>query len=176
MMTDQESSGKATLLLEIEAAWGQLQSTLVRLSEAEVTGLHDQEGWTVKDHLTHLTAWEESVIAFLHGRPRHEGLGVDEATYTNAAFDDINAVIQKQRKDVPLDQALAQLQATHRRLLVLLEPLTDADLAQPLRAFLPNAPADDRRRAIEIVRDNTSAHFSEHLGWIEALVHKDEPV
>jgi hypothetical protein len=174
-MTGQAPSGKDDLLLEIGTAWEELQSTLVRLSTAEVTGLHDPEGWTVKDHLTHLTAWEESVISFLQRRPRHEGLGVDEATYATAAFDDINAVIQKLRKEVPLDQALALLRATHRRLLALLDPLTDADLAQPLHAFLPSASADDRRRAMDIVRDNTSAHFSEHLGWIDALVHKNEP-
>jgi len=174
-MTDRGSSDKTEFLLEIETAWTALQAALAGFSDSEMTGPQDQEGWTVKDHLTHITAWEASVISFLQGRPRHEGLGVDESVYSNSSFDDINAVIQRQRMELPLDQATAQLQATHRRLMDLLEPLTDADLALPLRAFLPSSPADDRRRAIDIVRDNTSAHFSEHLAWIEALGQKNEP-
>lgn len=74
-MTDRGTSMKAEVMLEIETTWAALHSTLARLSEDEMTGVHDQAGWTVKDHLTHLTAWEESVISFLQGRPRHEGLG-----------------------------------------------------------------------------------------------------
>jgi hypothetical protein len=57
----------------------------------------------------------------------------------------------------------------------LLERLSEADLAQPLRHFLVSSHVDDRRRAIDIVRDNTSSHVSEHLVWIEALVRKNEP-
>ena len=173
-MTDRGTSMKAEVMLEIETTWAALHSTLARLSEDEMTGVHDQAGWTVKDHLTHITAWEESVISFLQGRPRHEGLGVDEILYSKASFDDINAVIQELRKSLNLDQATAQLQATHLSLMGLIERLSEADLAQPLRHFLVSSPVDDRRRAIDIVRDNTSSHFSEHLVWIEALVRKNE--
>jgi hypothetical protein len=169
-MADLGIPTKGELMAEVGAAWALLHTSLARLSEAEMTTLHDSQGWTVKDHLTHIAAWEASVVSFLQGRPRHEGLGVDPSLYSNASFDDINAVIQTQRKDLSLEEATAQLQANHRRLLDLLEPLTDADLAQPLSHFLPGSPADDRRRAFDIVRDNTSAHFSEHLAWIEALV------
>ena len=174
-MTDRITSMKAGLMLEIETTWAALHSTLARLSEDEMTEVHDRAGWTVKDHLTHITAWEESVISFLQGLPRHEGLGVDQALYSNGSFDDINAVIQELRKSLTLEQATAQLHAIHLSLMRLLEPLSEADLAQPLRHFLPGSPVDDARRAIDIVRDNTSSHFSEHLVWIEALVRRNEP-
>ena len=173
-MADRGNSMKTELIAEIEAAWAALHSYLAQLSEAQMTTVHDHQRWTVKDHLTHMAAWEESVVVFLQGRPRYEGLGVDESLYSSASFDDINDVIKQHYQALTLAQATAQLQAAHRRLMALLQPLTDADLSQSLRHFLPSSPVDDRRQAINIIRDNTSAHFSEHLVWIKALVSPRE--
>jgi hypothetical protein len=172
-MAERSSSVKAQLLAEIDKAWADLNTFFAGLSEAQMTTLHDGQGWTVKDHLTHIAAWEESVIFFLHGRPRHEALGIEEPLFAKASFDEINAVIQRLRKDLSLSQAASQLQTTHARLMSLLQPLSDADLNQPLRHYLPSSPADDRRRAVDLIRDNTSGHFSEHLPWMRAIGQSD---
>jgi len=37
---------------------------------AGLRAAHDQQGWRVKDHLTHIAAWEQSLLALLEGRDR----------------------------------------------------------------------------------------------------------
>ena len=169
-MADLGITTKAHLLAEIDKAWATLNSLLARLSETQMIAAHDEHGWAVKDHLTHIAAWEDSVVVFLQGKPRYEALGIDQALFESGSFDAMNEVIQWSRKHLSLPEAIAQLQSTHTRLMSLLQPLSDADLIQPLRHFLPSSPATDRRRAMDLIYDNTADHFSEHLAWIDAHV------
>ena len=162
--------GKAELLAEIDKAWVALNSHLGHLSDAQMTAIYDENGWTVKDHLTHMTAWEDSVAFLLQGRPRHKALQVEESLFAGGSFDDMNSVIQQQRKGLSVDQAIAQLRSTHDKLMRALQPLTETDLERPLRHFLPGSPTSDERSVAELIRDNTADHFSEHLTWIRTLV------
>jgi hypothetical protein len=169
-MADQNIQTKSQLLAEIDKSWVALNFSLARLSEAQMTTVQDGHGWTVKDHITHMAAWESSVVFFLQGKPRSAGLGVAQSLFETRPIDEINEAIQQLHKDLSLAGATSQLQTTHRQLISLLNPLTDADLNQPLGTDHPELTDSDQRRVIDIIRDNTSGHFSEHLGWIEALV------
>jgi hypothetical protein len=153
----------------IEPAWVALNAALDRLTDRQKTTLKDAQGWTVKDHLIHLAAWERSVVFFLQGQPRYAGLGVAQALYENGSADDINAAIFQQRKKMPLAEAIAQFRTVHEQLMQLLQPLTNADLHKPYRHYLPDELGDDRL-AIDVVYSNTIGHFAEHLEWIETLV------
>ncbi len=168
-MTKNTANAKEELLASIEPAWATLNATLDRLTDRQKTTIKDAQGWTVKDHLIHLAAWERSVVFFLQGQPRHAGLGVDRALYENGSADDINAAIFRQHKEMPLAEAMAQFRNVHRQLIDLLQPLTDADLHKPYREYLPDELSDDRL-AIDVIISNTTAHFKEHLDWIETLV------
>lgn len=172
-MTERQVTTKAELLADIEHAWAVLNAALDRLTPTQMTAFRDAQGWTAKDHLSHLTAWERSMVFFLQGQPRHAGLGVDEALYLKGDDDDINAVIHQQRKDLPLADALGQFRDTHQQLMKLLQPLTDADLLKPYRHYLPDEPGEeDGPPAINLIYGNSADHFTEHLAWIEALVNK----
>jgi hypothetical protein len=168
-MTKHPVKTKAELLATIESAWASLEAALDRLTDRQKTTLKDAQGWTIKDHLIHLTAWERSVVFFLQGRPRYAGLDVAQALYENGSADDVNAVIFHQRKAMPLAEAAAQFGKVHQQLIQLLEPLTDADLQKPYQAFLPEELGDDRI-ALDVIYSNTAGHFGEHLDWIETLV------
>lgn len=170
-MTERRVATKAELLSDIEHAWAALNAALGRLTEIQMTTIRDAQGWTVKDHLIHLAHWERSVVFFLQGKPRHAGLDVDEALYLNSGDDETNAVIFQRRKDDPFGEALAQFRDIHQQLLQLLQPLTDADLRQPYRHYLPDEPGEgDGPPAINVIYGNSAHHFAEHLAWIEALV------
>lgn len=172
-MTERRATTKAELLAETEYTWATLNAALDHLTEAQMTALKDAQGWSVKDHLIHLTTWERSVVFFLQGKPRHAGLGVEEALYLKGSDDDINAIVFQQCKDLPLVEALAQFRDIHQQLLKLLSPLTEADLQKPYRHYLPDEPGDgDGPPAINVVYGNSAHHFAEHLTWIEALVGK----
>jgi hypothetical protein len=161
---------KADLLNAIEGAWTRLNDALGRLTEEQMTGIRDQEGWAVKDHLVHIAAWERSVVVFLQGRPRHEGLGVDERVY-RTGDDTINAAIQEQGKDISSQEALAELRAVHSQMLSLLEPMTDDDMYRANSDFQPDASGErDERPIAGMIYSNTANHFAEHQEWIESLV------
>jgi hypothetical protein len=170
-MAPQHITTKAELLPAIAQHWTALQAALARLRETQLTTIRDAHGWSVKDHLVHLIYWERSALYFLQGQPRHLGLDVEEAVYLTEDDDLINAAIWQKHKNRPLPEVLADLQTVHQQLLVALQPLTDADLQQPYRAYLPDEPGEgDGPPAINVVYGNSGHHFAEHLAWIEALV------
>ncbi|HRJ43403.1 MAG: maleylpyruvate isomerase N-terminal domain-containing protein [Caldilineaceae bacterium] len=107
-MTQSCVISKAELLQDIDAGWVSLTDALAQLSEAQLTGPTDAQGWTGKDHIVHLVAWERSMLYLLAGKPRHAGLGVDEALYRSGDFDAINASVQSQHQDISLADALAE--------------------------------------------------------------------
>jgi hypothetical protein len=165
-----KSTTKSQLFADIDRDWRALHAHLARLTEQQMTSVHDQEGWAVKDHLAHLAAWEESILVLFQDKPRHHGLGVAEELYASGSFDAVNAAIYEQRKDLPLDQVLSQLQSTHDQLLALVRPLADDDLNLPASSYFRNLSPAERRRLADLVRENTAEHYAEHLDWIKALV------
>ena len=170
-MSDRPVTTKAELLVEIEHAWTILNAALDRLTEAQMSVSQDAQGWTVKDHLIHLTFWERSVIFFLQGQPRHQGLGVEEALYLKGGDDEINAAIYQQHKDLSVSETLAQFRSTHQQLLKVLQPLTDSDLQKLYRHYLPEEPGEgDGPPALNVIYGNSAHHFAEHLPWITAIV------
>ncbi|RIK37764.1 MAG: hypothetical protein DCC55_23235 [Chloroflexi bacterium] len=169
MMTEPITT-KAELLTAIEENWAALTATLDRLSEAQLTSIHDAQGWTIKDHLIHMSYWERSVVFFLQGQPRHEGLDVDEALYLTGDEDAVNEAIFHKHKATPLATARVHLEDMTQQLVSLLEPLSDEDLQKPYRAYLPDEPGEgDGPPAINVIYSNSAHHFAEHLAWIEAL-------
>jgi hypothetical protein len=171
-MDEQRAPTKAELLDDIDGSWQELNAELESLSEPELTDVRDHEGWSVKDHVVHMTAWERSALFFLQGKPRHEGLGVDEAVYrSDEGFDKINDSVYRQHKDLPADEALRQFSDVHEEMLQELYNLSDADLQQPYRHYLPDEAGErDGPRAFEVIQGNTSDHYREHLQWIKDLL------
>jgi hypothetical protein len=82
-----------------------------------MTSPKDSEGWAAKDHIFHLTAWENSVVFFLEGKSRYEGLQIKKELYSTKVYNDINAAIFQRNNDKSLSEAVLQLQQTHEKLL-----------------------------------------------------------
>lgn len=170
-MSERKVTTKKQLLEHIERDWSAINRLLDGLSDHQWTGITDAEGWTVKDHLTHLSAWERSVIALLTGQPRHEGLGVSEDLYLNEDYDVINYAICQNHRHDSLEEVRARFQATHAELMRLIDPMSDSDLNKPYAHYLPDEPRDgDGPPVINLVYGNTADHFREHQGWIEAML------
>ena len=139
---------------QVDRAWEALQKTVASLSEHELTEVRDHAGWTVKDHLIHIAAWEQAFLAGLDGRPRHEALGIDPADDRGDDFDAINAAIFARHRDRSLGDVQAAVEASHRE----------------VRARLTGPAA--RRPAPGDVAGNTWEHYREHHGWIRELVDR----
>jgi hypothetical protein len=141
------------------------------LSEAQMTGPKDAAGWTVKDHLAHIAAWERTVIFFRQGKPRYEGLGVDKSLWDGGDFDAMNAAVQHKYRDLALPDVLDLLRTTHRQLLAVLQPLSDADLQKPFRRWRSDEKGEGEGPSLMgLVEGNANGHYAEHLPWIKAIV------
>lgn len=62
-MPKSQPGAKSELIAGIERAWDELQAFLERLTEEQLQAVQDPVGWTSKDHLTHLSSWEDSIAA-----------------------------------------------------------------------------------------------------------------
>lgn len=168
IVTEPESlpQDKAHLMEKIRLAWAALEQTIRLLSEAELTtpGLND--GWSVKDHLAHLSAWEQRLLAAIQERPAHEGLQIDEAMYLSGDTDSINALIFARNVDRSLLEVMDEFRRSQRELWHALERLSDADLRRP---YIPDDPSDSRWLIHGII-GNTYEHYQEHEEWIGALI------
>lgn len=170
-MSTNRVTTKAQLMLEIEDGWLIINQAIDSLSKAQMTTLRDDEGWTVKDHIAHMTAWERSALYFVLGKPRHEGLGVEESVYLSEDEDSINAAIYAGQQSLTLPEVLADFRVVHSQLLTALQPLTDSELMLPYRHFLPDEPGEgEGPPGINVIYGNSAHHYREHLAWMRALV------
>lgn len=159
----------ANLLRFIEQGWNDLHAYLDTLSDQQLAIPTDAAGWTVKDHIIHMAVWEKGVCTLLQGKPRHEGMGLDEDTW-NSHFDVINAVIQQQHQHMPLDEVLQTFKHGHEQLVEKVAALADDDLLRPYRYFDPASTIDSP--IIDRIVGNTFEHYSEHKPWIAAIVNQ----
>ncbi len=86
----------AELLDRIQAAWSEIEQTVATLSEAQLTTELDTQGWSAKDHLVHITTWEQSLLALLQGRDRQQAIGIEGGEH--GEIDDVNAEIYRRNR------------------------------------------------------------------------------
>jgi hypothetical protein len=158
---------KAELMARIRAGRAALMGLIGPLSDAQMTAMGKDGGWSVKDHLAHLTAWERLVIARLQGHPDRESaiMGMDAAAYAEADLDGVNAAVYGRYRDVPLADVRAAFDAATDEVLAVVEGMAWEDL---LRPTAPNDP--DSGLLLENVVGNTYGHVAEHTPWIQAVI------
>jgi hypothetical protein len=148
---------KADLLDRIQRAWSALMQTIEGLSpeqmDAPLAG-----GWSVKDHLAHLAAWEQFMLHYhLGGQPPHQAMGFDPATFKGLDEDGINALIYERSQDHTVEEILDNFKRSHSEVLATLEQMKFADLLLPRFAEDPS-----RDPVIYWVIGNTCDHYQEH--------------
>jgi hypothetical protein len=147
---------------------GKIEALIAAHSEAELTK-PGPEGWSVKDHLAHLAAWEQSIISMIRGEKQAAGLGVDEATY-QAGFDAVNAVVHERYKNLSLDDVLAAYRGAREETLAIFAGWNDDDLYRPASEFDKGRKPDNDGPIINWIAGNTFGHDEEHLPWMETVL------
>ena len=159
----------ADLLQRIEQGWLALQRVIAPLNEAQMN-LPGAGGWSIKDNLAHLIAWERFMLqCYLQGRPAHEVVQVDEATWKTLDENSLNDLLYHRNKDRPIADVLADLHRSHEHVVATLERTPFADLMKP---HYPDDP--QARPLIGRVIGNTYEHYQEHRASIEALVKQNQ--
>lgn len=157
------------LLREIDTSWNELQTFLATLSKEQLTRPTDAAGWTAKDHVIHLAAWEVANLASLEGQSKREALDIPQEIW-DQDDDPINAVIQERYRDMPLDAVMQTLSQNHERILTKIRSMSEADLQLPYRHYQPHS--NDERPVILYAMWDTAHHYREHIPWIAAIVEQ----
>lgn len=156
------------LLAEIDASWTRLMETMSAASEGQQTGAADPQGWTVLDHMSHITAWERSVLFPLEGKRRHEALGITEEEYKQD-IDTSNELIRAQTQGHSYEQVMSDAGQVHEALVAAIRS-TDLDtLWKSIAEVCPGDSASERP-FIEILMGDTAEHYDEHREWIGAIL------
>lgn len=172
-MEDSEPRTKAALVARIEAARRQLDETIQSLSAGEMEAPGPDGGWSVKDHIAHLTVWERGIAALLRREPRWEAMGLDRETVLAGDEESINHLLHRQHHARPLDEVLVAFRQGQRELSDALAPLEDADLLKTYSSYQPEEPGEDRGDPIVgWIAGNTYAHYEEHQRYIEQLLSR----
>jgi hypothetical protein len=171
IMTEQTVQTKEDLLYHLSADRQQLEDLIGTLSEEELTR-PGPEGWSVKDHLAHIIAWEKSGLALLAGEDRAAAVGVDKDLYEQGLHEDdpINDVIYQQHKDRSLDDVLAEFRQVRAKTISAVSKMSDEDLQRPYGFYQPNDPDHDQTPVIQAIISNSTEHDLEHLEWIQGIL------
>jgi uncharacterized protein (TIGR03083 family) len=152
----------------IEAGWKQLGELVKQVEDAAGLNRVGADGWTVKDHLAHIAAWEHSLLALLEGRDRSGAMGLNEPL---EEIDSINEAIRKLHETDSPEEALGYFRDSHARLIAALARLDDADLQEPYSHYQPK-DSDEKRPVVGWVAGNTYEHYAEHVDWINHLINE----
>ena len=129
---------KADLLARIEDEREHWHRLLAKIDRARMKEPGPMGAWTFKDLTAHLLGWRERTIARLDAAGRGDEmpplpwpaeLDGDDA----ADVDAINAWIYEQNRDRPLDDVLADADASYQRLASSVSALSENDVTSPDR-------------------------------------------
>lgn len=158
--------GKAQVLEMIRAERGAWDDLLGRVPQDQMTMVGVTEGWSLKDHIAHLTMWEERPVAWL------------EAAVTDSAIkpapwpsgmdtDATNAWIKNANSARSVSDLLRQSESVHKRVVELVESMAEQDLLLPDRVG-----GLEGSNLLEAIAGDTYEHYHEHAesvrAWLES--------
>jgi len=149
-MTDAQETRtrRDQLLHSTHEAHARLEELLAGLSKEEQTRPGVTDDWSVKDHIAHLTWWEQRVIRMLAGDPDPIAAIPGDAEDEDA----INAHVFAQNRDRPLADVRAAFAVSYQQMLHLI-------------ATVPDDVFDARR---DWISGNADSHYDEHMRMLQA--------
>jgi hypothetical protein len=153
-------------LPRIEASWNQLVELVNQVKDADGLTRVGADGWTVKDHIAHVAAWEHSLLALVEGRDRPSAMGL---TAELEELDAVNEAVRRLHEGDTPEEALGYFRDSHTQLINALGKLSDDDLQKPYSHYQPSDP-EEKRPVVGWVGGNTYEHYAEHIEWINQLL------
>lgn len=167
IIADAVHTGKNELMQLIEMTWQDFNSYLRSLSEAQLTQLTDDGGWTIKDHLMHLVVWEEGMLPLLEGVPRRESMKLDKTLF-DQGIDAVNADLQQRYSHLSLAEVFRAFEDVHQRVIEKVGGMSEEALHLPYKHYFPDT---NREQPIILwVQGSTYGHYGKHIPWIKKMV------
>lgn len=153
------------LLAETAATRGELEAFVAALPAERL--LHPgPDGWTMKDHLAHIAAWDAALVAVLRREPWYAGFGIE--IDPAIGFDGINERIRAATAAHPLRQVLSAFRGNRAALVGALRALDPRAIDQPLAVWQPGVAVDAAEPLRVWVLDVLIMHDRAHLDWLRA--------
>lgn len=148
-MADTPTSRSRDELLErSRERHAQLEALIAQLTDADRTRPGVTDDWSVKDHLAHLTWWEQRVIHVLGGAPDP----IDAIPGDDTTEDSVNAYVFAANRDRPLTEVRAAFDASY----------------QEMQHLIETAPDDVLAEQYGWISGNAADHYDEHLRMLQA--------
>ncbi len=161
---------KQELIAKMNEGLAQFLAFIDEFSEEQMLEPKDAVGWNVRDHITHLAAWAEGIVALLRREDRWTAMGLENPDDDEPDFDAMNAQIVVQHRHKSPAEARRWLVAAHDQAVSALEQLSTADLELPYGRFVPPFTSDEGKPVWGYVAGNTFGHYREHILWIKEFV------
>jgi hypothetical protein len=152
---------KSELLANIRRDRAQLDSLVARVGEARMTEPALEGGWSVKDVLAHISAWEKIGMALVRN---NQPIQPPPPGETGPSTDVINERIYDGSKDRPLDEVLADAQRSYAELLAMIDGLSDDALTAVLGGGQEDAELSPQ--VGQLISGNADDHYREHSAQI----------
>jgi len=146
------------ILAALKNSRAQMETALDGLSETQLVEPGVMGEWSVKDILSHLTAWEAEVVTRL--AKLKLGKKIQSIVPADSDIDSLNAKWYKENKSRDLDRVLADFRGVREQMIRQVESLTDKQLAQPL-------PWAETNTIENMIAWNSYEHEPEHAEQIQ---------
>jgi hypothetical protein len=153
----------ADCLREFRSARAEVEALAARVSSWTV---EDGDGWNAKDHLAHLSAWQERMVRWFEEGARGKVRDRPEPDFGFDQIDELNARDFGLARERPLPEVQATFARTADAVEALIASLNDDDLNRADR--YPWLGFEARHTII----GNTFGHHREHLDHLRALVER----
>lgn len=172
-MSQQSAEGMTAeqMRQRVDDTWSRLNALVDQLSEEQLT-TPGPEGWTIRDHLAHIAAWERALLAILAGRSIRGALGVPQDDPEPWEIDRVNQHVYERNQDRSLDDVLDDLRRTHEEVTSALANLDTEDIEKPFAHYQPEDPRDVQEPVIGAIAANTYEHYEEHIPWMQTVLER----
>lgn len=152
------AGSRQTLLDRVDAGWRPFRDAVRAIGRARMNDA-TAVGWTYRDLLAHVAAWEDLTARRLRTyRESGERVYPDDARDTDA----FNARVAESHKLVGAEALIDELDTAHRRLVEEIRQLSDEQVAAEVQptAFGPQP------WVVAVVAGNSYGHYAEHAAEV----------
>ncbi len=156
---------KDELLATIKRDRTQLLELLEGLDDVQIAAPGLDGAWSVKDHLSHIAAWERMVVAHPVDGSDAEVAGMDATSYEAATLDELNDQLYRLHRDRTADQVRGEFHAAHASILSYIERMPEEELSAPYWD-----DQADGKTVLDKLAGDTYLHYGEHAEWITEVI------
>lgn len=156
--------------------WDTFVSSIDSLTQEQWLAPTDAAGWSVKDHVSHVTQWDVAVVElFNNDGTMQRALGIPDSEWTLDDYDPMNERIRQRTIDDSIEKVKADRDATWTALVSALEALSDDKLAAPPAKAGLNVGDEAADSLLHELVGYLGGHYAEHLRCIRLIVEGAAP-